>query len=197
MAKIKGTVTKAGKSKFSYFIQLDGNDYYYNTKFKPKCGEGDVVGVEFMDKGGTRGQINKLVVLTDNSGGYDKSNSERGGGFGGGDGGGSPRGGAGTGGQRNESITWQSCQKVSAQLVQTLVQAGAVASKGNPESKRAEIEGAFDELTTKLFEAALNPKASEAYKATKQVEAEAGGGDAWDEGDTEAGGDTWGEDEAW
>ena len=77
MAKVKGTVTRAGKGKFSYFVQLDGNDFYYNTKFEPPCGEGDVVGIEFEQKGPSRGNIKKIKVLTDNSGGYSSSNSER------------------------------------------------------------------------------------------------------------------------
>jgi hypothetical protein len=182
MAKKKGTVSKAGKSKFSYFVQLDGDGFYYNTKFKPKCGEGDVVGIEYERQNDQRGQIKNLKVLEDNSGGYDSSNSER-------SGGGKPSGrSTGGGGDRQDSIIWQSCQKASAVLVQAEVAAGACASKGNPDSKAAEIKGRFDELTVSLFEDASDPKNSQTYKDVKGIEKDAGddsGGsdDEWDDGD--------------
>lgn len=194
--RVKGTVTKAGKSKFSYFLMLDGNNYYYNTKFKPKCGEGDVVGIEYNDKGGNRGQITNVKIFESNSGGYDASNSERQGSFAGGQ----QRQSSGGGPDRNEAITWQSCQKTAGAVVSALAAVGAIASKGNPESKRAEVEAAFDELTVRLFEDALNPRASKTFKTVKQVDGEASGaeaasgGDSWDEDASNDDGDSWGSD---
>lgn len=188
MAKKKGVVSKAGKSKFGYFLMLDGEDFYYNTKFEPKCGEGDVVGVEFKQTGPSRGQINKVVVLTNNSGGYSSSNSERKGGGGGGFSGG------GTGGSdRQDSIIWQSCQKVASSLVAAEVAAGALASKGNAESKAIEIKGRFDELTFLLFADASDPKNSKTYESIAKLHKDAdGGGSSEDDnewGDGDSGGD--------
>ena len=48
MSKIKGTVARCGKGKYSYFIVLDEKDgFYFNTKYEPMCGVGDVVGIEY------------------------------------------------------------------------------------------------------------------------------------------------------
>jgi hypothetical protein len=184
MAKKKGTVSKAGKSKFSYFVQLDGDDFYYNTKFKPKCGEGDVVGIEYARQNDQRGQIKNLKVLEDNSGGYDSSNSEKSY-----DTPSTSKRSGGGGGDRQNSIIWQSCQKVASVLLQAEVAAGAVASKGNPDSKAAEIKGRFDELTVSLFEDASDPKNSQTYKDVKGIESDASNDDTesdddeWDDGD--------------
>ena len=53
MSRKKGTVEKVGKSKFSFYIRLDNDTRYFNTKFEPKCGVGDTVGLEFVEKGET------------------------------------------------------------------------------------------------------------------------------------------------
>lgn len=190
MARKKGTVTRAGKSKFSYYIQLDGDQHYYNTKFKPKCGEGDVVGLEFNKQNDQRSQIKSIKVLESNSGGYDSSNSERGTGSAGG----SSR--SNSGGDRQDSIIWQSCQKVAAVLVEAEVAAGAVAAKGNPESKSAEIKGRFDELTVSLFEDASDPRKSKTYADVKGIEKDAGddSGDGWDDAGDD---DNWDDDDEW
>ena len=190
MAKIKGTITKASKGKFGYFVMLDGNDFYFNTKFKPKGGEGDVVGIEYDPKGPTRGQIKRMEVLTANTGGYDSSNSETGGGSW--DSGGSSSSkssGAGGGGNRQDSIIWQSCQKVAAELVKAEVSAGCLATSGSKDSKSAEIKGRFDELVVSMFEDASDPKSSETWKEIKGIQKDASGDDdSW--GDTK-GDDEW------
>lgn len=190
MARKKGTVTKAGKSKFSYYLQLDGDGHYYNTKFKPKCGEGDVVGIEFTPKGETRSQISSIKVLEDNSGGYDASNSERA--FGGG--GSNYKKGGGASDDRQDSIIWQSCQKAAAELVSAAVAAGAIASKGNPDSKAAELKGYFDERVVSLFRDASDPKNSPTYKDVMGIEQDAAGGDSWDD---DSGDDSWDDDDEW
>ncbi len=186
MAKIKGTVTKASKAKYGYFLMLDGNDFYFNTKFEPKCGEGDVVGIEYEQKGESRGQIKRVQVLEDNSGGYKSSNSESS--YGGKSGG---NGGA-SGGSRQDSIIWQSCQKVAASLVAAEVAAGSVASSGNANSKQQEIKGRFDELTVALFEDASDPKNSDTYATVKGIEKDAGGEESSNDD-----GDEWSDDDEW
>jgi hypothetical protein len=192
MARKKGTVTKAGKSKFSYYLQLDGDSHYYNTKFKPKCGEGDVVGIEYNQQNDQRSQVKSIKVLESNSGGYDSSNSERN------YGGGAAKSGGGTGmsNDRQDSIIWQSCQKVAAELTRAAVDAEAIASKGTPDSKAAEIKGYFDENVVSLFRDASDPKNSLTYKNIMGIEKDAGeepSKDDWDEG----GGDAWDEDDDW
>lgn len=184
MARVKGTVTKAAKGKFSYFILLDGNDFYYNTKFEPKCGEGDVVGIEYTPKGDTRGNITKLKVLEDNSGGYSASNSER-------SGGGAAAYARSGGGDRQDSIIWQSCQKVAAALVQAEVTAGSLASKGTADSKQKEIKGRYDELTVSLFEDACDPRNSSTFKEVKGIEEDASAPEPSNESDS----DEWDDDE--
>jgi len=192
MSKIKGTVSRAGKSKFSYFIQLDGNDFYYNTKFEPKCGEGDVVGVEFKPQGDTRGQIKMIKVLEDNSGGYAKANSEKGDDWGGSSGGGSKKSsGGGGGGDRQDSIVWQHSQEMAISLASQLLAAEAYAVKGKPDEKRVQIEGLVDELTARLFSDALDPRNSTAFKDNKVI--------SEDSGEEESGGDDdgWSDDDEW
>jgi hypothetical protein len=171
----KGTVSRAGKSKFSYFLQLDGEDFYYNTKFKPKCGEGDVVGIEFDQKADNRGQVKNVKVFEDNSGGYDASNSESpqsGGGGGGSFGGSKPQ--SGGGGDRQDSIIWQHSQEMACRVADVLFAAGTLASKGNTESKREEILSTVDELTVRYFDDASNPKGCAAYKTVRGIQEDAG-----------------------
>lgn len=186
MAKKKGTVSKAAKGKFGYFLMLDGNDFYYNTKFKPKCGEGDIVGIEFTPKGDTRGQIQSVKVLEDNSGGYDKSNSESGGGS-------SSSGGGGSGGGRQDSIVWQSCQKVASWLLPVLIEQGAVISKGKPDEKLTQIMGQYDALTYRLFVEASDPRNGAAFKENADISDESGE-DSEEEASDD---DDWDDDDEW
>ena len=190
MAKKKGTVSKAAKGKFGYFLMLDGEDFYFNTKFEPKCGEGDIVGIEFDPKGDTRGQVKKITVLTDNSGGYSKSNSESnssaGDSWGGGNSGGKAASG---GGERQDSIVWQHSQEMAISLANLLVAQEAFALKGKPDAKRVQLEGLVDELTARLFTDALNPRSSNAFKTNADIEEDAGeqadGEDEWGNGDND------------
>lgn len=197
MARIKGTVTKAGKSQYSYYVMLDGADFYYNTKFKPKCGEGDVVGIEFTKKAANRGQISKLKVLENNSGGYDASNSERGNS---GSGGPRPnyRASSAEGGDRQDSIIWQHSQEMALSAADLLIQAGGFVPKGkDAETKKLDVLTLVDELTVRYFEDASNPKQSKAYKETKGVEADAGDPDDWDSPSNEASDDDWDDSDEW
>ena len=179
MSKIKGTVTRAGKGKFSYFLQLDGNDFYYNTKFEPKCGEGDVVGIEFTPKGDSRGQISKVVVLEDNSGGYDKANSEKSA-----DDSGSGSGGKYSGGgDRNQSIVYQSSRKDALVFVGILLGAEAFACKGKPDARRVQLDELLDELTLKFYGAAIDPAKAVTADAVAEDGADESSDDDWDDGD--------------
>lgn len=202
MSKIKGTVSKAGKGKFSYFVLLDGNDFYYNTKFEPKCGEGDVVGIEFTPKGESRGQISKCVVLEDNSGGYAKANSETSGGAGSsGSGSRSSNSGSGSnrgsGGDRNASIVCQHSQEMAIRTSEIILANEAFAVKGKADARFTQIVALIDTLTVKFYNDALDPEAAEFIKIAREIEKDSkssdDGGD-WD-GDEEekSEGDNWDE----
>ena len=131
MSKIKGTVTGVGKSQYSYFVRLDGNPFYYNTKYEPKCGEGDVVGIEFEQKGDARGNIKKLTVLEKNSDGYK-------GDAGGGKSAGSARS-APAGGDRQDSIVWQHSQEMALRLSTLILANGGYAVKRKTDEKRLQV----------------------------------------------------------
>ncbi len=177
MSKIKGTVTRAGKGQYSYFLQLDGNDFYYNTKFKPKCGEGDGVGIEFTSKDDSRGQITNVKVFEENSGGYDKSNSEKSEG-----GGGKSGGGGGT--DRNQSIVYQSSRKDALVFVGILLGAEAFAVKGKADARRVQLDELLDEYTRKFYAAAIDPASAVAEN----------GGEESDDAPEGESGDDWGDD---
>ena len=190
MAKVKGTVSGCGKGKFSYFVTLQEKDgFYYNTKFEPKCGKGDVVGIEFEQKADNRGNVKKITVLESNSNGYEdtsKSFSEKGG---------NTQSGVGNkpggGGDRQNSIIWQHSQEMAISTTHMLVTTDGIklppASK--PDARRVVIEALVDELTVKFFKDASDPLASKAYSDGAGIEEDAGDGekepdgdDAWDEG---------------
>lgn len=165
MSKVKGTVTGCGKGKFSYFITLDTKDgFYFNTKYEPKCGKGDVVGIEFDQKAENRGNVKKVVVLEKNSNGYEDTSK---GGSGGGNSGG------GTGGDRSDSIVWQHSQEMAIRVADLLVTAEAIKLPKNPDARRNAIEPLIDELTVRYFEDANDPKASKAYSESKGIEEDA------------------------
>ena len=180
MARKKGTVTRAGKSKFSYFLQLDGDDFYFNTKFEPKCGEGDVVGIEYNKQNDQRGQVSKITVIDDNSGGYQKSNSERGSG-----GGGKSSGGGND--NRQDSICWQSSRKDALVLTGILTSNDLVKiPKGD--KGRVVIEALIDEITVGYFKDALDPRSSKALKDMQEIE---------DDSKEDKDDDDWDDDDSW
>ena len=177
--KVKGTVTKASKGKYSWFLQLDGDDFYYNTKYEPKCGEGDVVGIEFTPKGDARGNIQKVKVLEDNSGGYAKANSERAESSGGGS--------SGSGGDRNSSIVFQSSRKDALVYVGLLLQEEAFAIKGKPDLRRVQLDELLDEVTARFYQDAIDPsKVKWLAAVAEEGEEESSNGD-----------DDWPDDEEW
>ena len=154
MAKVKGTVFRAGQSKFGFYVKLDGDDTFYNSKFEPKCGEGDVVGIEFTQKGKSS-NITKLVVLEKGSGGSRASS-----------GGGKATGG----GDRQDSIVWQHSQEIAARLTAILVANGGIELPAKGADKRATaIQGTFNALTYELFTAAIDPRESAVFKAEAGV----------------------------
>jgi hypothetical protein len=196
MSRVKGTVTRAGKGKFSYFVQLDGDDFYYNTKFEPKCGEGDVVGIDFEKKGPSRGQINQCKVLEDNSGGYQASNSEKKGGGKSFSSGSSASGKTSGGNNRNESIVFQHSQEMAIRSAEIILAQEAYAVKGKADAKYLQVEALIDQLTVKFYEDALDPEKSNLLKEYRKIKSDAGGdgeeGGDWD-GDEEekSEGDGW------
>ena len=171
MAKVKGTVTGVGKGKYSHFVLIDTKDgYYFNTKFEPKCGEGDVVGIEYDDKG-ERGNITKLKVLEKNSSGYQPSNS----------------GGGSQGGSRQDSIVWQSSRKDALVLIGMLLDAAAIKLPSKSDAKRVVIEELVDEATATYFNAATDPRNCKAFTSNTEVEEDAK--EEEDEPEDEWGGD--------
>jgi len=196
MAKQKGTITKVTKGKFGYAVLLAERDgFYFNTKFNPSdCGEGDVVGIDFTQKGENRGNVTKITLITDNGGpkGHQEAASDWS------EGSSSGGGSAPAGGDRNDRITWQSCQKVAAPLLATLVASNAIAlpAKTKAPERYDILVAAYDTLVVKLFNDASDPRSSAAFKGEAAIEEDADGGwgtadappvddDAWGSGDGE------------
>lgn len=175
MSKRKGTVTKIGKSQYSYYIQLDGDSHYFNTKYNPKCGVGDVVGITFDPKGEQRSQIKDVKILEDKGG---PKGMQDGGGSGGGSGGG---GGYKAEPGRQDSIVYQSSRKDALVLTDILVSNDAIKLPKDADKRRTIIEALVDETTVAYFAAASNPKA--AMKAEEEVKADAD--DDWEDSDDE------------
>lgn len=182
MAKRKGTVSRIGKSQYSHYIQLDGDGFYFNTKYNPKCGVGDVVGIEFDKKGDTRGQIKNITILEDKGGPKGLQESSGGGGKSG--------GGYKAEPGRQDSIVYQSSRKDALVAVTLLVNAEAIKLPAKPDAKRVIIEELLDELTAKYFAAASDPlKALKGAQGVDDDAGEEGGGDdEWDENSDE---DEW------
>jgi len=186
MAKRKGTVSKIGKSKYSYFIQLDGDQHYFNTKYDPKCGVGDIVGVEFEQKGEQRSQIKQIKVLEDNGApkGYQEGEKFSAGG------GGSSNSGGGyeTGPNRQDSIVYQSSRKDALQMVQILLGEDLIKIPTGDKG-RIVVEELVKEFTASFFKDASNPTA--ALKGAEEVEADTAPEKAnpaeseWDDGDVD------------
>ena len=172
-SKRKGTVSKIGKNKYSFYLLLDEDNFYFNTKFDPKCGVGDVVGITFDKKADNRGQVKDIKLLEDNGGpkGFQESS---GGGYSGGKGGGykaDP--------DRQASIVYQSSRKDALHLAEIIVSNEAIKLPKDADKRRTIIEALVDETTLAYFKAAINP--SEAMKSEEDVEADASVED-WDEG---------------
>lgn len=146
MARKKGTVSRVGKGQYSFYIQLDDNDFYFNTKFQPPCGVGDVVGITFTKKDDKRGNISNVKVFEKNSVGYEASAS-----------GGSRSGGGGSD-ARQDSIVYQSSRKDALVYVSLLLGAEAFPLKGKPDAKRTQIEELIDETIAQFFKDATEPK---------------------------------------
>ena len=169
MSKAKGTVSGCGKGKYSYFITLNEREgFYFNTKYEPKCGKGDVVGIDYEQKGDSRGNVKKVVVLEKNSNGYEDTSGK----FSGGGGSGGSSGGGTGGGDRQDSIVFQSSRKDALVAAGLLIQTETVKiPKGD--KGRIVIEALIDEITVRFFKDASDPKASEAYSTYTEIEEDA------------------------
>lgn len=171
--RIKGIVARIVKSRYGYGVVLQNKDgYYYNTKYQPKFNEGDEVGIEFSPKGETSAQITKVQVLREGVGAP------------------APRRSAGSGasyasGDKQDSIVWQHSQEMATRIL------------GKAEDVESYLP-LFDDLTARLFEDALNPRDSDAYKTYKARAADVASGQdtTWDVdagGDDPSSGDDWDE----
>lgn len=188
MSRIKGTVSKVGKSQYSYFIMLDEEQFYYNTKFEPKCKEGDVVGIEFAKKADNRGQIQKVTILTVGDGPANDFESKPS----------RPSGGRpAAGGDRQDSIVWQHSQEMALRATNIIIASGGFAIKGTADKKRIQIEGLVDELTARYFNDAMNPRQSEAFKTASEIDSDLDqSGDnsaasSFEDGETETDAEAW------
>ena len=173
-SKRKGTVSKIGKSKFSYFVQLDSDGFYFNTKYDPKCGVGDVVGITFEPKGDTRGQITAIKILED-KGGPKGMQAEGDSGGGGGKSGGTYTASP----DRQDSIIYQSSRKDALVLAGILVSNDGIKLPKDTDKRRTIIEALVDETTLVYFRAAEKPR--EALKAEAKTSDDADGDD-WEGG---------------
>jgi hypothetical protein len=186
MSKIKGTVSRTGEGKFSKYIMLEERDgFYFNTKFEPKCGKGDVVGIEYEQKGEARGNIKKIVVIEDNGGAQAKeawSASEVS----------DYKAALPAGGNRQDSIVWQSSRKDALVLAGLLVSAAIFKPKGAADAQRVQVEELVDEITFGYFNAASDPRNSEAFKSNTVIEEDAAEPEAPKEASAD---DDWGSDD--
>lgn len=197
MSKIKGTVTRTGKGKFSYFVGLDSKDgFYFNTKFEPKCNEGDVVGIEYEQKGETRGNIQKIVVLEANPNPpakdswdssepgkwseADVSNYKK----------------AIGGVNRQDSIVWQHSQEMGIQMTALLVANGGFTVKGKADAIATQLTEKVNEIAYSQFNDALDPRASVAFTTNAELAKDTEEPDAEiaDENVRKSDGDSWDED---
>lgn len=187
--KIKGTVENCGKGKFSYFVRLENDPVYYNTKYEPKCGPGDVVGIEFESKGPNRAQIRKIKMFEDN-GGASKTNY-------------APKSAPSSSGgyssapantDRQDSIVWQHSQEIAIRVVSALLDANALPLPAKGNEQYDAVLGAIDSLTNRYFHDAIDPRKSKVFvekKAEEQPKKEKEDQN-WDD---EEGEDDWGSSE--
>lgn len=177
MSKCKGTVTAQGKSQYSFYVQLDTKDgFYFNTKFEPKSGIGDVVGIEYEAKGDKRGNVQKITILEDNGGPKGVQKKASGSGY-----------KAEPG--RQDSIVFQSSRKDALMLVGILLNVEAFALKGKPDARRVQLEELLDEVTARFFKDASAPLKSAVLTANAEIEEDAGESDEWDNSKDD--GDEW------
>ena len=162
MSRTRGIVAKTGKGQYSYYITLDGDERYYNTKFEPKCNPGDDVGIEFEDKGPRRANIKKVVVLQ--AGARPAPAPSSGSGY-----------SAPAGGDRQASIIWQHSQEIAVRLVTAMLQSGALSlPKTDPETV---LLAKYDELTVRAYNDAADPLNSDTYKAAQAAADDFAGAD--------------------
>lgn len=178
MSKRKGTVTKIGKSQYSYYILLDSDKFYFNTKYNPKCGEGDVVGIEFEQKAENRGQIKNVKILEDKGGpkGHQESSGGSGGGYSDNKGGGNNYNDAG----RQASIIYQSSRKDAIEVTKLLVQSESIKLPKAPDKRQIIIDELVAEYAAKFYADAADP--AKALKGAQATEDDADGksDDDWD-----------------
>jgi len=161
MSKKKGVVTAVGKGKFSYFIQLDTMDgFYFNTKYEPKCGKGDVVGIEYHKKDDKRGNVQKVKIIESNSDGYKPTNT--------GGGGGGYKAEPG----RQESIVYQSSRKDALVFLTLLLEQAAFAPKGAAGKKEEQLTLKLDEIIAQFYADANEPSKSAALAGAAEDAAE-------------------------
>ena len=185
MSKTKGIVTRIGDGKFSKYIMIDTKDgFYFNTKYNPKCGVGDTVGIEFESKGDTRGNVKKVVILNDAGGPKGVQESS---------GGGSGGAGGQAGGARQDSIVFQSSRKDALVFVGLLVSTESI--KLPKAADREEFLGNLvDSVTAHYFAAASDPKKSGVLAASEEIP-EDNAKDNFDGEDKKE--DEWGGDDEW
>jgi hypothetical protein len=151
MSKVKGTISKFGKGKFGFFLMLEEKDgFYFNTKYdSDQYGVGDTVGIEYLSKGETRGNVKKVKLLKDSGGTKGAQES-------------APRSGGGGGGggytDRSPSIVMQHSQEMAIAYVSLLIEQGAVSVAGKADAKRTQISAYVDEETDRFYAAAIDPK---------------------------------------
>lgn len=180
--RVRGVVFRAGKSKFGFYIKLDGDDTFYNTKYEPKVGEGDEIGIEF-DRKGRSCNIKNVKVFSK------ADRAPRGNGSGNGSGGYQP-----AGGDRQDSIVWQSSRKDAIEMAALLLTNGAVTMPKTANDRAVIVDGLVNKLTYRYFLDASNPRGSDTFKEEAGVEADAQpDGDGWDEQPSPADEAPWGE----
>ena len=159
--RIKGTVTAAAKSKFGYFVQLaEAGGAYFNSKYEPKCNEGDVVGIEYHPKknGQPGGNISKLKVLEKNANPRSRTTSSA--------------SGAGSD-SRQDSIVWQHSQEMAIRAAPLFIEQGAYKVGGKtPDDKMGVLASLIDGLTVNYFRDAIDPRSSTAFKDSAEVDAD-------------------------
>ncbi|KKN32961.1 hypothetical protein LCGC14_0808330 [marine sediment metagenome] len=188
MSRKKGTVTAAARSQYGYFVQLqETDDFYYNTKFEPPCGVGDVVGIAYEDKGKGRGNVTKIKLLESNGPGFQKKAPAKREGAGGGGGYNDPA--------RQDSIIFQSSRKDALVFIDLLLRNEAFAIKGKADAKAVQISELLTKVTAKFFADAADPRNSEVLKGAEEDAKEE---NEWEDGGEEAAGkDEWDGEEDW
>jgi hypothetical protein len=165
MSKKKGTVTGVGKGTYSYFIQIDTMDgFYFNTKYEPKCGKGDVVGIEYNKKDDKRGNVQKVTIIEKNSDGYKPTNT--------GGGGGGAGGGYKAEPGRQESIVYQSSRKDALAYLALLLENKGFTLKGAAGKIEEQLEQKLTQIIGEFYQDAMTPSKSPALVGVAEDEKE-------------------------